>query len=34
MEIMGLMVSPLQPGFTPKAELKKVPIVRGIANSI
>lgn len=34
MEILNLVASPLRPGFTPKADIKKIPIVRGIANAI
>lgn len=34
LEILNLVASPLMPGFTPKAEVKKIPIVRGIGNAI
>ena len=29
-----MVASPLMPGFTPKADVKTIPIVRGIANAV
>lgn len=29
-----MCVSPLRPSFTPKAELKKMPIIRGLSDAL